>query len=306
MDINLTEAQTKEVNNTISQARNTNPQDIKKTELLLAQETGKIFALNSLATVSKLSVIKWFQLRKENKDYKGLEMVNAQNELFIANTFDDLCEGMGYSKSLILEEIQNLEALGENFYNSIQTLGIKRNDMRNVRAIMQDFSDEEKEAVQEQIKSDDPEKLKDFLEYALEEKVKASKALKQEQEKNSALKNTINSMKTTLATKETELDAKKTELVNKNIELAEIFTNPEHAKEKKLAELQKQFDTDISLIAGNFNALIVSYKNLIEHEKAKDYTENNAVSQLSTLCVAIGNMLIHANVDIDFEAYINE
>ena len=69
--------------------------------LRMAEEIGKVKMAQAISSGLSLSVIRWFAAMKESGSYKRAPIMNFRGELFRPKTFEELCEGMGFSRSTV-------------------------------------------------------------------------------------------------------------------------------------------------------------------------------------------------------------
>lgn len=115
--------------------------------LRMAEEIGKVKMAQAISSGLSLGVIRWFASMKESGSYKKTPVMDFQGKLFRPGTFEELCEGMGFSKSTIHENLQNFATLGERYLAEAQELGLKVRDMRKVRKALKDAPEEAKQEV---------------------------------------------------------------------------------------------------------------------------------------------------------------
>lgn len=115
--------------------------------LRMAEEIGKVKMAQAISSGLSLSVIRWFSSMKESGAYKKAPVMDFRGKLFRPKTFEELCEGMGFSKSTVHENLQNFAALGERCLSEAQELGLKVRDLRKVRKALKDAPEETKEEV---------------------------------------------------------------------------------------------------------------------------------------------------------------
>lgn len=92
--------------------------------------------------------------------------MNFRGELFRPKTFEELCEGMGFSKSTVHENLQNFATLGERCLSEAQELGLKVRDLRKVRKALKDAPEETRHevfAALRNAKENSPEEMRQAL-----------------------------------------------------------------------------------------------------------------------------------------------
>lgn len=115
--------------------------------LRMAEEIGKVKMAQAISSGLTLGVIRWFSSMKESGAYKGKLLVGPDGKTFRPENFEQLCDGMGFSKSTIHESLQNFAALGERCLSEAQELGLKVRDLRKVRKALKDAPEETKQEV---------------------------------------------------------------------------------------------------------------------------------------------------------------
>ena len=113
----------------------------------MAEEIGKVKMAQAISSGLTLGVIRWFASMKESGVYKGRLLIGPDGKAFRPATFEELCEGMGFSRRNIDENLQNFATLGERYLSEAQELGLKVRDMRKVRKALKDAPEETKQEV---------------------------------------------------------------------------------------------------------------------------------------------------------------
>lgn len=115
--------------------------------LRMAEEIGKVKMAQAISSGLSLSIIRWFASMKESGAYKGKLLIGPDGKAFRPATFEQLCEGMGFSRRNVDENLQNFATLGERCLAEAQELGLKVRDMRKVRKALKDAPEEAKQEV---------------------------------------------------------------------------------------------------------------------------------------------------------------
>lgn len=154
----------------------------------MAEEVGKVKMARSMASNLNLSIIRWFESMKAGKNYKGRFFINPNGGTFKPETFEELCEGLGFSRQSIDEQLQNLATLGSQYYEESQNLGLKVRDLRKVRKALKDAPEEQRDELFIALREvkDSPEELRTALDVLcskyLVEKKNNDKLLKENEE----------------------------------------------------------------------------------------------------------------------------
>lgn len=134
--------------------------------LRMAEEIGKVKMAQAISSGLSLSVIRWFSSMKESGSYKNKILIGPDGKTFRPATFEQLCEGMGFSKNTVNEHLQNFATLGERCLAEAQELGLKVRDMRKVRKALKDAPEETKQEVFTALRSareNSPEEMRQAL-----------------------------------------------------------------------------------------------------------------------------------------------
>lgn len=115
--------------------------------LRMAEEIGKVKMAQAISSGLSLSIIRWFASMKESGTYKRKLLIGPDGKTFRPENFEQLCEGMGFSKNTVNEHLQNFATLGERCLSEAQSLGLKVRDMRKVRKALKDAPEEAKQEV---------------------------------------------------------------------------------------------------------------------------------------------------------------
>lgn len=134
--------------------------------LRMAEEIGKVKMAQAISSGLSLSVIRWFAAMKESGSYKNRVLIGPDGKTFRPATFEQLCEGMGFSRRNVDESLQNFATLGERCLAEAQELGLKVRDMRKVRKALKNEPEETKQEVFAALRSakeNSPEEMRQAL-----------------------------------------------------------------------------------------------------------------------------------------------
>lgn len=134
--------------------------------LRMAEEIGKVKMAQAISSGLSLSVIRWFSSMRESGAYKGKLLIGPDGNTFRPDTFEKFCEGMGFSKSYVCENLQNFGTLGERYLSEAQELGLKVRDLRKVRKALKDAPEETRHEVFAALRSareNSPEEMRQAL-----------------------------------------------------------------------------------------------------------------------------------------------
>lgn len=134
--------------------------------LRMAEEIGKVKMAQAISSGLTLGVIRWFSSMKESGSYKNRVLIGPDGKTFRPTTFEQLCEGMGFSRRNVDESLQNFGTLGERYLAEAQNLGLKVRDLRKVRKALKDAPEETRHEVFAALRSareNSPEEMRQAL-----------------------------------------------------------------------------------------------------------------------------------------------
>lgn len=181
----------------------------------MAEEVGKVKMAQAISSGLTLGVMRWFSSMKESGAYKNKLLIGPDGKTFRPATFEQLCEGMGFSRRNVDEHLQNYAALGEQLLEEAQTLGLRVRDLRKVRKALKDASEEEKREVFARLKESSPEDMKTALDVVCSRYLESKKALGKAEKETEKLKEKV---KTLEADQETQQQIAK----ERNDQIAEL------------------------------------------------------------------------------------
>ena len=99
---------------------------------------GMLKAFDFTKKVTTVGTLKILAEIKEDKQYKGLELLDKDKNPRHVGTWSEFCEALGYSVNKIDEDLQNLSKFGEDFLETSQRLGLGYREMRKLRKLPDD------------------------------------------------------------------------------------------------------------------------------------------------------------------------
>ena len=96
---------------------------------------GTLKAFNFVQKLLTVGSLKKLQEIKETKKYKGLSVVDDSGNLLTVGNFADFCKACGLSDKKVYEDLQNLNAFGDEFMETSQRLGLGYREMRKLRQL---------------------------------------------------------------------------------------------------------------------------------------------------------------------------
>lgn len=96
---------------------------------------GTLKAFNFVQKLLTVGSLKKLQEIKETKKYKGLNVVDDNGNLLTVGNFADFCKACGLSDKKVYEDLQNLNAFGDEFMETSQRLGLGYREMRKLHQL---------------------------------------------------------------------------------------------------------------------------------------------------------------------------
>lgn len=258
-------------------------------QMTLAEGFGMARAFDFMSRFTGLARTKWLAERKESGDYKGLSMPNAQGQLVELRSFEDLCEVLGVSRSKADEDIKNLMLLGEEFLEASQRLGLGYRQLRQLRALPDDARQLVIEG--EEVRSNDPEALKDLL----EDLAARNATVRKEKEDLAA---DLAARDKVLATKNKALDEAQTELAkltslppDKRLEL----------EMEREANARKELDAALAGVIGAATKALAIANAVLSNAETNTATASYTMQAWSNTCSRLSDMLHENGIDVDFQ-----
>ena len=268
----------------------------------LAEEIGKVKASQAVSSALSLSVIRWFDAMKASGSYRGKTLIGPDGKTFTPETFEQLCDGMGFSKNTVNEHLQNLAAFGEERLNEMRTLGLT---VRNTRKL-KDAPEEQRQAAFAELKGSAPEELQTTIDVLVAQYGKVRDDLKKAAKDKEQLKDNIKALEIDIAAKNDVAKARNQQLDEAKEALARATSplpaNVELRKAQKNANARK-------LIDEKCNAALMAVFDLAAQATATfqdaDVSEDTAAYVHGRVSLAVKDMaarILDAGIDVDLSA----
>ncbi|HDR1694298.1 hypothetical protein QQW93_02920, partial [Pasteurella multocida] len=88
--------------------------------------------VEKLLTVGTLKILRELKISKK---YKGLSYIDQDGKVLTVGSWEQYCKACGLSVNKVDEDLQNLNAFGENFLEESQRLGLGYRDLRKLRKL---------------------------------------------------------------------------------------------------------------------------------------------------------------------------
>lgn len=117
---------------------------INTNEVLAAKEDvlrqlGQIEAFEFLSKLLTVGTLKKLAIMKETKSYVGLVYKDENGDYRTVGTWKEFCEHKLYkSRATVDEQLQNLQILGDEYFEAANKVGLSTKDMRALRALPDD------------------------------------------------------------------------------------------------------------------------------------------------------------------------
>ena len=256
---------------------------------LLGQAQAFQAAGNLLQTfgVSKLALV------KENKLYQQLSGMKAPNGLELKGTWVEFCGLLGISDDKANEDINNLNAFGEDALEQMQRIGIGYRELRQYRKLPED----QKQALIEVAKAGDKE---GFVELA--EEIIAKHAKEKEQ-----LTAQVEEAQATLEAKDRVLQTR-AELIGKLEEQVAGKFKPLPGSEARTAQEQallKELDEGTSSAFLSMHRTFKAADAALSGSGARDAIQARARQAVEFLAQQLADMCEEFGISVDLEERIN-
>ncbi len=171
---------------------------------------GTLKAFNFVQKLLTVGSLKKLQEIKESKKYKGVSVVTDDGNLLTVGNFADFCKACGLSDKKVYEDLQNLNAFGDEFMETSQRLGLGYREMRKLRQLPEEARAEIIDADYSEAtdKEELIEKIEDLTAKHAKEKAELEAKLKRKSDDYEA-------QAKVLANKNAQIDRLDTELAKK-------------------------------------------------------------------------------------------
>ncbi|MEB3475769.1 hypothetical protein ROV40_03350 [Pasteurella multocida] len=125
-------------NLTIEQSQNAVALAAKQMTQDLAEAHEAMGMIKAFSFVEKLLTVGTLKILRElkiSKKYKGLSYIDQDGKVLTVGSWEQYCKACGLSVNKVDEDLQNLNAFGENFLEESQRLGLGYRDLRKLRKL---------------------------------------------------------------------------------------------------------------------------------------------------------------------------
>ena len=138
-DADLPEQALSELQNTSSKLEQAFTEEMRHVTQLIGERIGRRSMAQMITKLLTVSDVLDLQHIKESRQYKGFIHVDASGNRQPVSTWDEYCELVeGKSRQAIDLEINNLNQLGEELFDSMRKVGIGPGKMREIRKLPDD------------------------------------------------------------------------------------------------------------------------------------------------------------------------
>lgn len=255
--------------------------------------TGQLEAFNFMRKTVDVSAVILLRQVKESKKYRGLQIQQA-GQVLTVSTWEEFCDKViGRSYQHVDEDIRNLSALGEAFMEASQQMGLGYRQLRQLRALPDDV----KGLMYDQdnnLRTNDPEILKDWVEEALA--------------KNAKIKEELHTAQADLKARDKVMETKNKALDAAQTQLAKLKNIDPDAKIALMAEKEAKGREDLGALGAETLACFGKFlAQAVGIQSAQDISvaaAQDAHSAVSSLCSSMAEMLVANSFDVDFQAIL--
>ncbi|BFR47468.1 hypothetical protein RVX_R26960 [Nitratidesulfovibrio sp. HK-II] len=253
---------------------------------------GRLRAFDYMHQFTGLARLKFLAELKESKAYRGQKAVTPKGELVEMTSFEDVCAVLGISVSKAKEDLQNLAIFGEEFLEASQRLGLGYRQLRQLRALPEDTRQLVIEG--EEVRSNDPEALKDLL----EDLAARNATVRKEKEDLAA---DLAARDKVLATKNKALDEAQTELAK----LTSLPPDQRVVLEmEREASARKELDAALHGFMGAAVQGFAVARAVLENREANAATCAYMHEAWSNVCLRLADLLHENSIDVDFRQVV--
>lgn len=269
----------------------------------MAEEIGKVKMAQAMAGGLTLTVVRWFASAKESGFYKGKTLIGPDNKVFLPETFEQLCEGMGFSRQTIDEHLRNYAELGERCLTEVRELGLTVRDTRKLRKALKDVPEEEKRLALDALKDSAPEELKTALDVVCAQYAKTKDDAKKLEKKAKELEEAVSGLKEDITTKDTvaaernqQIDDLKEQLIRATSPVPADALVRTRQKNENAREQIETLCRDILIATGKLgNAAAASFADAEVDEDTAAFIHG----RVSLLVKDMAGIVLDAGVDVD-------
>jgi hypothetical protein len=103
------------------------------------KQLGQIEAFDFMSRLTTVATLRKLMIVKESKAYTGITFKNNEGELATVANWDEFCEHkLPWSRRTVDEKLQNLQVLGDEYFEAANKVGLSTKDMRALRALPDD------------------------------------------------------------------------------------------------------------------------------------------------------------------------
>lgn len=261
--------------------------------LHMAQGQGMFQALDYIQKFSGIARLKWLAERKQYGDYKGVAVADNAGTVRQLQTFEDLCDYVGQSRSKINEDLRNLAVMGEEILQAQEALGLGYRELRKLRAGLKELPPDEQKALLEKVKT-------------AEDKEEVLIALEEMGVVNAKLRKDVKELQATVQAKDEIAKSKNAKIDDLTVALQKATSLvPDEQREQQNAlnmEMRTLLDTKCMELLGGVVALTNVAAGIFQHEDSTEDTCAYVHKRISLLCGDMSRAILDAGVDVDFTA----
>ena len=264
--------------------------------LSLAEAAGMLTAFQYNETANRVAMLKLLAQIRDSKAYKGARVTSRiTGEIVEVKSWEEFCNAYGYSYRKIAEDLQNLAAVGGDFMEMQDKLGLGYRDLRLLRKGITALPPEERKAVLDEVASaEGPDELKARLEDLRIELAKV-KADKKGLEADLQAKDRVSKEKSA------KLDA----LEEKLERLSSMEPDDKAKAQNEInAAARKAVDAECQAVFVEVMSLTSRCSAIFQDPRSTDETCAWIHRRVSVLANTLAETLLGAGIDVDLRAYL--
>lgn len=276
-------------------------QSVSEAQIEFSEKVGVLKTTSFFKKLVTLADLKTLMEIKESKEYKGMKLKSPDGNWRHVTTWEDFCICLGRSRSIVDEDIRNLKALGDEFWESSQRLELGYRDLRKLRHL----NDADREVIinGEAVKTEDRESLIDLIEEMSAKHAKDKETLNK---KVSDLTADVEAKDQVLKTKNEKMDKMDHELTKLKSPPAikkRAESEPQLIAKKALEDMHLSSMTMLNAttrFVNDANSILeVVSENMLFH------TQEQITQNLVSIFQQIAQTATDLNIQIDFEEMVS-
>lgn len=275
-------------------------------DLAFQQQVGRVQGFQAAASGLSLAVIQWFSVMKASGEYKGRSFTDQRGNIHQPQTFEELCESMGFSRQTVDEHLRNYATFGEERLTEIRNLGLTVRDTRKIRKAIKDVDEDTKKEIFRELKSSTPEDLRVTIDVICAQHAKAQADNKKLEKETADLKKKVEDLEKDRDTKQKvaqerndQIAALKEELI---VATSSAIADVEVKKMKKNAKNREIIDEKCRDAVFAVAALATFGSAVLADDENSEETAAYVHERISSAVRSMAARILSAGIDVDLTA----